>query len=64
MLTSKEPMSDIPCVERSSKSSNAFEVCKVSACAEVLREIVKIPEQLIPPALLKNAHGIAIFRHY
>jgi len=61
MLTSKEPMSDIPCVERSSKSSNAFEEsAKVSACAEVLREIVKIPEQLIPPALLKNAHGIAI----
>jgi lipid-binding SYLF domain-containing protein len=61
MLASKEPISDIPCVVQPSKGVNAFdESAKVSASAEVLREILKIPEQLIPPALLKNAQGIAI----
>lgn len=61
MLASKEPIRDIPCVVNPSRSANAFEEsAKVSASAEVLQEILKIPEQLIPPALLKNAHGIAI----
>jgi lipid-binding SYLF domain-containing protein len=36
------------------------EAGRVSAAAEVLRHISAIPEKSIPPALLRNAHGIVI----
>jgi lipid-binding SYLF domain-containing protein len=43
------------------QSARAFEEsAKISAATQVIQEILKIPEQVIPPALLRNAHGIAI----
>jgi lipid-binding SYLF domain-containing protein len=61
LLASKEIMDNKPLEEHPSRSSRAFEeTAKISAATEVLQEILKIPEQDIPPALLRNAHGIAI----
>ncbi|MFZ2445526.1 MAG: lipid-binding SYLF domain-containing protein [Syntrophobacteraceae bacterium] len=37
------------------------EEAKVQAAAAVIREIMEIPESAIPPSLLQNAYGIAIF---
>lgn len=37
-----------------------IEESKVEAAKDVLDEIMKIPEQRIPPAMLKNIYGIAI----
>ena len=36
------------------------EESKVEAAKDVLDEIMKIPEQRIPPAMLKNTYGIAV----
>ncbi len=33
---------------------------RVDAATEVLQQLTRIPEQSIPPSLLKNAHGIAV----
>ncbi len=33
---------------------------RVDAATEVLQQLTRIPEQGIPPSLLKNAHGIAV----
>ncbi len=61
MLASKETVGNRPYVEQPAKSGRAFEEsAKINAATEVLQEILKIPEQVIPPALLRNAHGIAI----
>ncbi len=61
MLASKETIENKPTVEQPEKNIRAFEeTAKINAAAEVLHEILRIPEQVIPPALLKNAHGIAI----
>ncbi len=60
-LASKETIENKPPVEQPEKNIRAFEeTAKINAAAEVLHEILRIPEQVIPPALLKNAHGIAI----
>ncbi len=61
LLASKETIDSKPPVEQPEKSARAFEeTAKINAAAEVLHEILKIPEQVIPPALLRNAYGIAI----
>lgn len=39
------------------------EIAKVEDATAVLRQIVSIPERNIPPALLRNAGGIAIIPH-
>lgn len=36
------------------------EAARVEAAADVLEKIMEIPEKAIPPALLVNAHGIAV----
>jgi len=40
--------------------AGAREVTKVESAAEVLTEIMAIPEKGIPPSLLRNAYGIAV----
>ncbi len=61
MLALKENMENKPPVEQPEKTARTFEeTAKINASSEVLHEILKIPEQVIPPALLRNAHGIAI----
>jgi lipid-binding SYLF domain-containing protein len=61
MLALKETIENKPPVEQPEKSARAFEeTAKINAAAEVMHEIFRIPEQVIPPALLRNAHGIAI----
>ncbi|MBI5445606.1 MAG: lipid-binding SYLF domain-containing protein [Deltaproteobacteria bacterium] len=37
------------------------ELKKAQSAAEVLKEIQAVPEKGIPPALLANAHGVAVF---
>ena len=44
-----------PCV------AGGDEVGTVQSAAQVLSEIMSIPEQSIPPSLLSDAYGIAIF---
>ena len=61
MLASKETIENKPRMAQPERSARAFEeIAKINAASEVLREIFRIPEQVIPPALLRNAHGIAI----
>lgn len=61
MLALKETIDNKPPVGQPEKSTKTFEeTAKINAAAEVMHEILKIPEQVIPPALLRNAHGIAI----
>lgn len=61
LLASKENVGGKFDMREPAKSGRAFEEsAKISAATEVIHEILKIPEQVIPPALLKNAHGIAI----
>ena len=43
-----------------SVQAGAREVTKIESAAEVLTEIMAIPEKAIPPSLLHNAHGIAV----
>lgn len=40
--------------------AGSSEVAKINSSIEVLEEIMAVPEKGIPPALLKNAQGIAI----
>lgn len=57
----KEPIEHKTYVEPPEKDRSSFqESAKINAATEVMQEILRIPEQVIPPALLKNAHGIAI----
>jgi len=37
---------------------------RVDAATEVLQQLTRIPEQGIPPSLLKNAYGIAVIPNY
>ncbi|MEM5787341.1 MAG: lipid-binding SYLF domain-containing protein [Syntrophobacteraceae bacterium] len=41
--------------------SGTTEEAKVHTATAVVKEIMEIPESSIPPSLLQNAHGIAIF---
>ncbi|MGC2062118.1 MAG: lipid-binding SYLF domain-containing protein [Thermodesulfovibrionales bacterium] len=45
---------------RLSAAAEGRNVAKIEVAADVLKEIVLIPEKGIPPALLRNASGIAI----
>ncbi len=61
MLASKENVDGRLNVGEPAQGSRAFEEsAKISAATQVLQEILHIPEQVIPPALLRNAHGVAI----
>ena len=42
-------------------SAGVSEEAKVQASTAVIKEIMEIPECAIPPSLLHNAQGIAIF---
>lgn len=41
-------------------SAGISEIKKVEDVIEVLRQIHAIPERDIPPALLRNSHGVAV----
>lgn len=41
-------------------SAGVGETEKVESATEVIKQITALPEQSIPPALLRNAHGLAV----
>jgi lipid-binding SYLF domain-containing protein len=60
-LASKENFDGRINVGEPARSGKTFvESAKINASTQVVQEILNIPEQVIPPALLRNAHGIAI----
>ncbi len=42
------------------RAFNSKEVAKVEICTDVIRQFVQIPDNAAPPALLRNAHAIAV----